>query len=497
MITATTALLSVDESRRADKLAVRSGVTLDALMENAGAAIACEIERRWSPLRVTVLCGPGNNGGDGFVVARLLKNSGWTVRVALLGRCESLTGEAALNAGRWDGEVLPLNGDMLEGCGLVVDALFGAGLSRPLDGAARAAVEAIGKRGIPCVAVDVPSGIDGDSGELLGAAPHAVLTVTFCRRKPGHLLLPGRLYAGEVVVADIGIPEAAVDEIGPRCFENTPPLWLESFPRPGLLDHKYSRGHAVVVGGEAMTGAARLAARSGLRAGAGIVTVACPPGAAAIYAVYMPGVLTYPISESREFDEFLDDLRIRALLVGPGNGVTKITKERTFSALASGRPCVLDADALSVFEDDPDVLFKAIRGPCLLTPHEGEFRRLFSIEGDKLFRAREAARKSGAVLLLKCGDSVIAAPDGRAAIVANAPPDLATAGAGDVLAGIALGLLAQEMEPFEAAAAAAWIHGEAGRNVGPGLIAEDLPDALLPVLRYLRKQVGRDSKRGE
>jgi NAD(P)H-hydrate epimerase len=486
MTAATTALLSVEEARRADGFAVRSGVSLDALMENAGAAIAREIERRWSPLPVTVLCGPGNNGGDGFVVARLLKNSGWTVRVALLGRREALVGEAARNAGRWSGEVLPLDGDVLEGCGLVVDALFGAGLSRPLEGAARAAVETIGKRGIPCVAVDVPSGIDGNSGAVLGAAPRARLTVTFCRRKPGHLLLPGRLHAGEVVVADIGIPEAALEEIGPRSFENAPPLWIDSFPRPNLLDHKYSRGHAVVVGGETMTGAARLAARAGLRAGAGILTIACPPGAVAIYAVYMPGVLTRSISRSREFEAFLDDSRIRALLVGPGNGVTKTTRARALSALASGRPCVLDADALSVFEDDPDALFGAIRGPCLLTPHEGEFRRLFRIEGDKLLRAREAAKKSGAVLLLKGGDSVIAAPDGRAAIVANAPPDLATAGAGDVLAGIALGLLAQGMEPFEAAAAAAWLHGEAGRHIGPGLIAEDLPDALLPVLRRLR-----------
>ena len=482
------ALLTVDQMYRADAAAEEAGVSGETLMEAAGAAIAAQIRTRWASRPVAVLCGPGNNGGDGFVIARLLAEAGWPVTVALLGDRGRLTGDAALNAGRWQGPVAALEPGVLDGNGLIVDALFGAGLTRAPEGAARAVIEAINAGAAPCIAVDIPSGVHGDTGEVLGVAPRARLTVTFFRRKPGHLLLPGRELAGETVVADIGIPETVLGEIAPATFENRPALWLDGFPWPRPTDHKYARGHAVIAGGTAMTGAARLAARAAARCGAGVVTIAGHPEVVPIYAADMAGLLTKRVSNAAEFDALLADERMNAVLVGPGGGVNLTTRDMALAALGRGRATVLDADALTVFADDPGTLFDAVTGRrCVMTPHEGEFARLFDVSGDKLSRARDAARLSGAVVLIKGYDTVIAAPDGRAAINCNAPADLATAGAGDVLAGLVLGLLAQGADAFAAGCAAAWLHGEAAVEFGPGLIAEDLPRSLPAVLRRLKK----------
>lgn len=489
------ALLTIAEMARADALAIASGTSGIALMEAAGGAVASEITRRWSPRPVAVLCGPGNNGGDGFVAARRLQEAGWPVVLGLLGARDRLAGDAALAAERWTGPVATASEAVLDGAALVVDALFGAGLARPLDGAARRLVEAIGARRLTCVAVDIPSGVHGDTGQVLGAAPRATVTVTFFRRKPGHLLLPGRALAGETVVADIGIPVSVLETIRPRMHENRPDLWLERYRWPRPEDHKYRRGHALILGGSQMTGAARLAARGARRIGAGLVTVAAPPEAVALYAADQPGLLTASLSDGGAFADLLTDERRNAVLVGPGAGTGDATRRHALAALGAGKACVLDADALTAFADRPQDLFDAIRSPCLLTPHEGEFRRLFpdiDPELGKVDRARTAAQRSGAVLLLKGADTVIAAPDGQALINANAPPDLATAGAGDVLAGFALGLLAQGMTPFDAAAAAAWLQGAAAAAFGPGLIAEDLPDLLPTVLRRLRPAAAQD-----
>jgi NAD(P)H-hydrate epimerase len=481
------ALLTVAEMSRADQAAVAAGVPGIELMENAGRAVADAVLFRWSSRPVLVLCGPGNNGGDGFVAARHLAQAGRPVRLALLGGRERLTGDAAHHAALWDGQVLALSPDLVESEELVIDALFGAGLSRPLEGSARAAIEAAGAKGGPLVAVDVPSGLSGDSGAVLGSvAARADLTVTFFRKKPGHLLLPGRMLCGEVVVADIGIPERVLDWIAPRAVENGPELWLDALPRRGLDDHKYRFGHAVVLGGAAMTGAARLAARAALRVGAGLVSLACPPEVLPIYALAGASLITEPLAREGDFAALIADRRKNAVLVGPGGGVSAETRGQALAALGAGKAVVLDADALTVFAESPGDLFDGIEGPCVLTPHEGEFARLFpDLAGDKLERTRAAARRSGATVLLKGGDTVIARPDGLAAINANAPPSLAVAGAGDVLAGLVLGLLAQGMAPFEAAAAAAWLHGAAAGTLGPGLLAEDLPEALPQVLREL------------
>jgi len=504
-------LLSVEEMYAADAAAAASGVPSGQQMEAAGGAIAREIVARWPARPVAVLCGPGNNGGDGFVAARQLRDAGWQVRLALLGSVERLKGDAAVSARRWHeagGAVEAMGPAVLEGAGLVVDALFGAGLARPLEGAAAETVAALAGMDAPppLVAVDIPSGVHGNSGAVVGGAeavaPWADLTVTFFRRKPGHLLLPGRLHCGELVTADIGIPEQVLEDIAPTTWENSPALWLGAYPWPRLAGHKYDRGHAVVAGGAEMTGAARLAARAALRVGAGLVTIAAPAAAIPIYATTIGGILTHGLASKPGraggpdgFAAFLDDRRKTAVLVGPGNGVIPATRAHVLAALAAGKACVLDADALTVFQEAPAALFKAIGAEataCVLTPHDGEYARIFEATGDRLTRARAAARASGAVVLLKGGDTVVAAPDGRAAININAPAELATAGAGDVLAGLVLGLLAQGMGAFAAACAAVWQHGAAASGIGPGLIADDLADALPPILRRLKGRAERD-----
>jgi len=479
-----TALLDVRQMGEADRLTVTAGTSVIELMENAGKAVAREIAQRWTARPLIVLCGPGNNGGDGFVTALQLAEAGWTVRIASLGPREKLAGAAAHHAQRWHGAVESLTPATLDGAELVVDALFGSGLTRALEGPAEEILASAMRRALPIIAIDVPSGVRGDTGEVLGAVA-SVLTVTFFRKKPGHLLLPGRTLCGEVVVADIGTPTSALDEILPATFENDPGLWLADLPKPNQSGNKYTRGHALISGGYPITGAARLAARAAARAGAGLTTIAVPAVALPIYATALTSIMVQSLGAPNDFDHLLEDRRISAFLIGPGAGVGVETRARALAMLATGRPTVIDADAITTFKEEPAAFDRAIVGPCVLTPHDGEFSRLFDPSGDKLTRTRKAARRSGAVVVLKGGDTVIAAPDGRAIINANAPPTLATAGSGDVLSGIILGLLAQGMDAFPAAAAAVWLHGAAAAAFGPGLIAEDLPDLLPGVFRHL------------
>jgi ADP-dependent NAD(P)H-hydrate dehydratase / NAD(P)H-hydrate epimerase len=477
-------VLSVAQMNGADRFAMTAGTPGSLLMQNAGEAVAHELARRWTQRRVCVLCGPGNNGGDGFVAAIALAQSGWPVRLALLGEVAALRGDARHHAQRWAGAVEPLTPEVVEDADLIIDALFGSGLSRRWDPRVADTLSAAARRGAPIIAVDVPSGVLGDSGESLGAA-RAVCTVTFHRKKPGHLLLPGRDLCGEVVVADIGIPAAALGSLSIDTWENAPGLWRDRLPQLRTADNKYSRGHALLYGGYPMTGAARMAARAAARCGAGLTTIAVPEKAFALYASALTSIMVQPLARDQDFAALLKDPRYTAFSIGPGAGVDDATRARALVLLQTGKPVVLDADAISVFAPHPDELFHAIRGPCVMTPHEGEFKRIFDSTGDKLMRARAAARRSGAVIVLKGADTVIAAPDGRAIINSNAPSTLATAGAGDVLGGFILGLLTQGMDAFFAAAAGVWLHGAAADSFGPGLLAEDLPDLLPAVLRQL------------
>ena len=494
-------LLTTAEMAEADRLAIAGGTAGIELMENAGRAVADAASAVLQGRRVVVVAGPGNNGGDGFVAARVLAERGHCVRMCLVGDRAKLKGDAARAAARWKGPLAAASPEAINCQDLVIDALFGAGLDREVTGLPRAMIEAMNASGATVIAVDLPSGVNGSTGAVNGAAVNATNTVTFFRRKPGHLLLPGQLHCGALSVTDIGIPASVLEKIKPATFANEPALWERLFPVPKPQGHKYSRGHAVVVsGGVSSTGAARLAARGALRAGAGLVTIASPREALAINATANVAIMVRPVDGPAELAEFLADKRRNAVAMGPGGGVGPATREAVRAALASEAAAVLDADALTSFADEPTELFAAIgqrsgRG-VVLTPHEGEFARVFSaIHNDvevksKLEKARLAAQRSGAIVLLKGADTVVAAPDGRASIATNAPPTLATAGSGDVLTGMITGLMAQGMPAFDATSAAAWLHGEAAREFGPGLISEDLPEALPAVYRRLFAMLG-------
>jgi NAD(P)H-hydrate epimerase len=485
-------LLTSEEMGQADRLAIEGGVPGRVLMENAGRAVADEVSRLFPDARsVAVLCGPGNNGGDGFVAARHLLDRGYAVRLGFNGDPSRLPKDAGEMAKLWTGAIEPLHPDLLAKADVVVDAVFGAGLARPIEGELAMLIEAVNASGLPVIAVDVPSGVDGTTGAVKGVAIQATATITFFRLKPGHLLLPGRELCGETRLADIGIPDNVLETVKPKTFANESALWLAHFPWPQPQGHKYARGHAVVVSGPAFsTGAARLGAMGALRAGVGLVTVASPKDAVSVNAAQLTAIMVRPVDDAKDLADLLSDERKNAVLIGPGAGVGGRTKAMVMAALASEAAIVLDADAITSFADDAAALFARIRSraaPVALTPHEGEFARLFGAigEGAKLKAARAAAARSGAIVLLKGSDTIVAAPDGRASINATSSPWLATAGSGDVLAGIVLGLLAQRMDPFEAVSAAVWMHGRAAQFFGPGLIAEDLPKMLPAVLEEL------------
>lgn len=513
-------LLSSPEMALADRLTIASGIPGATLMEHAGAAVAKAASRLLALRhphagRIAIFCGPGNNGGDGFVAARHLQADGFKISLGLLGPRRNLKGEAAPAAQAWTGAVERFEDVDLEGADLAIAAIFGAGLDRDVEGPARAAIlrlnEWTGRARKPVVAVDVPSGVDGSTGQVRGVAVEATQTVTFFRLKPGHLLLPGSMHCGEIALVDIGIPDSVIPEIAPKAFANGPSIWLRHFPRPRAAGHKYNRGHALVLSGSlAHTGAARLAARGALRAGAGLVTIATPRDALPAHAAALTAIMTRICDGVEDLAELLADQRKNAIVMGPGMGVGAKTRAMVLAVLQSGdqsekssRGIVLDADALTSFAGQSMLLAQAVKGSkksVVLTPHDGEFAQLFATkEGElrdhpaiaqlasasKLARARAGAALMGAVLLLKGADTVVADPQGRATIGHGAPPWLATAGSGDVLAGIIGALLAQSMPAFEAASAAVWLHAAAAREFGPGLISEDIPEYLPPVLRRL------------
>jgi hydroxyethylthiazole kinase-like uncharacterized protein yjeF len=453
-------LLSPTEMGRADHMAVTLGASVSALMEQAGRAVARAIRRHIPPCRTIVLCGPGNNGGDGYVTARHLAQWGWPVSVAAMAPPH---GDAIPAAARWRGPRVAFAATEVSRADLVIDALFGGGLTRDIAPDIADVLRAARR----LVAIDTPSGVDGASGAVRGFAPRAELTVTFFRAKPGHLLLPGRDLCGALMLADIGMPSAVLGAITSTTFRNAPGLW--SLPTLADTGHKYSRGHVTVLGGPGMTGAARLAAEAARRGGAGLVTIAAL-GSADVYRAGAAGVIV----DTTTIEHQIQDVRRTVWVCGPGLGADDARRALPV-LLAAGRHVVVDADALTLCAGAPERL----RGAAVLTPHEGEFTRVFGPAGsDRLAAARAAARLTDAVVVLKGSDSIIASPDGRAAINNSAPPSLATAGSGDVLSGLIAGLLAQGMAAWEAACAAVWLHGQAADIVGPGLLAEDLPPAF-------------------
>lgn len=484
-------ILTVEEMATADRLTISSGVKGAVLMDNAGRSVVWHILKRWSPRETVILCGPGNNGGDGFVIARLLQAKGWPARVALLGERQSLKGDAAIMAEQWSGPTEPLSKHSLDNAELIVDALFGAGLCRPILDELAEIFDLINGRDLPVVAVDIPSGVDGNTGQILGASLRADMTVTFFRAKPGHYLLPGRLQSGDVHITDIGIAAGVLEKINPACRLNDPVLWSALLPMPDISGHKYHRGHGLIRSGKlSAIGAAQLAAKACLKIGAGAVTIASDGSAIIGHAGSLNALMLAKLDDDKSLAQFMTDKRITAVLIGPGNGVSEQTRLNSLAAIGSDADVVLDADALTVFADCPEMLFSAIgeksRGHVVLTPHEAEFARLFDLSGSKLARAREATRQSGATVLIKGADSVISSSGGRSVINNHASPYLATAGAGDVLAGLVTGLLAQGMPAFEAACAAVWIHGETGIRLGQGLTAEDVIAKTALILQRIR-----------
>ncbi|RAZ88793.1 bifunctional ADP-dependent NAD(P)H-hydrate dehydratase/NAD(P)H-hydrate epimerase [Mesorhizobium hawassense] len=500
-------LLSPAEMAEADRLAIAAG-PLDGygLMQRAGEAVAAMVLARYpAAKKVHVLCGPGNNGGDGYVVARLLAEAGVDVELWAEGKQKpgsdaALASEACNLPVNHIGHCYPEAGDV------VVDALYGAGLSKDISQHALAVSGVSSAERVPVISIDLPSGVSGETGQMRGHFDAAV-TVTFARKKPGHLLMPGRRVCGEIIVADIGIPDSIIDQLKITTFENTPDLWLRwYFPRTAIDAHKYKRGHvAVFSGGSSATGAARLSALAAARTGAGAVTVLSPGNAMQVNAAHLTSIMLRKADTIEDIAEYLAERQPSAFVLGPGFGIGERARAFALRLLQQNRVydydrgielwgIVLDADGLTSFRDNPDTLFeashRALAPPLVFTPHEGEFARLFpdiarSKKQSKLAKARAAAQRANAVIVYKGADTVIAAPDGHAAINANGAPWLATAGSGDVLAGIIAGLLAQGMPPFKAACAGVWIHAEAGRRFGPGMIAEDLPLAIVPVLHEL------------
>lgn len=492
-------LLSNAETRAADARAEATGLPVSRLMENAGRAVAaCLAGSRWNGASVAILCGPGNNGGDGYVAARLLAERGH--RVAIFADSMPPAGPASEMAKRWTGTVQPLAAFVPAGWDVTIDALYGSGLARAIEGSAAEAIARLNASPTHVIAIDMPSGLNGDSGQATGPVVEADETITFFAAKPGHWLWPGRKLCGALHVAPIGLDETHLN-VPPSLFRNTPALWRGSMRPRDPASHKYRNGAVLVASGpEFRTGAARLSAQAALHAGAGAVTLCGDEAALRIHAAHVSAIMLREAASPEAFATLLAENRFDSVVIGPAAGVDECTEARVTALLARTLPAVLDADALSVLAGKLNLFPHDGTPRRALTPHEGEFTRLFgselasdaalaalppALQASKVEKARAAARLSGEIVVYKGPDTVIAAPDGRAAINTNAGPELATAGSGDVLAGIIAAHLAFGMPAFEAASAGVWLHGYCGAEYGAGLTAERLVEILRPLSAWL------------
>lgn len=481
-------ILTSEQMAAADRFTIAQGTEGFVLMRRAGEGAALIIRKLYAPQKTLVLCGPGNNGGDGYVIARCLKDAGFDVTVWSPVEPSTLTGDAQRAFAEWAGDTHSAFKDQT----LVIDALFGTGFNKKLEEPALSILNKIKKSKFSVVAVDIPSGVHGSTGGADPAALRAVHTITFARKKLGHCLMPGKDFCGEVHVVEIGILQEAIEKSGFSACENVPSLWSAAFPHKKAGEHKYTHGHVVISGAEKMTGATRLAAEACARIGAGLTTVIAPEGTGEIYR---RNLAPHVIVEDRKngIVAHLSDARRNAVLIGPGAGrenVEELQKD-VLTTLEIKKIVVLDADAITVFENSREKFYITLNKKCILTPHDGEFARLFpDLTGLKTERAQAAAERTGAVIVLKGPDTVIAAPGRKPVINTNAPPWLATAGSGDVLAGMITGLAAQGMEPFDAACAAVWIHGEAARLFGEGLVAADISTRIPEILVSLNRLPG-------
>lgn len=494
-------LLTPDEMSNADRLTIEDGLFSGfQLMQRAGNAVAEVIFTDYPAVQhVAVLCGPGNNGGDGYVAAEILRQSG--LDVVCYASAPPKKGSGAEQAkAEWRGQTESLEAFDIENSDLIIDALFGAGLDRPLDTVFTTLIDKVNQSARPVIAVDLPSGISGLTGVVMGGAFRADVTVTFFRHKPGHFLYPGRALCGKLVLADIGINAKTLEVISPKTALNLPDLWLGAWPQQDIFQHKYSRGHVAVFSGPPnMTGAGRLAARAALRIGAGAVTLLSPEEALNVNAAHMTAIMLHAVNDKHEMAAFMQARKVRAAVLGPGFGDMKKAADYATALLEEGQlnGLVLDADGLTAFQGKEEMLAKLAeqsQTPLVMTPHEGEFARVFATFAadhalSRIEKAQQAARYSHSIIVYKGADTIIAAPDGRTVINANGTPLLATAGSGDVLSGMIAGLIAQNMPAFEAACAAVWLHAEAANVFGPGLIAEDLPEVLPKVLSWIAGKV--------
>ena len=494
-------LLTPADMGSADRLTIAKGVNGATLMERAGGAVA-KAAMAFKPDSTLLLCGPGNNGGDGYVAARMLAGRGIAVTVAASRAQKPESGDAFLAAKAWQGPVVSLENIDFSGFDLVIDGLFGAGLARPVAGDFAEVIARLNQSGKPVLAIDIPSGVDGASGLVMGITVRADRTVTFFRAKPGHYLYPGRRLCGELIIADIGISAAVIADIKTPYFKNHPDLWMKDWPDHPLASHKYHRGHVLVLsGGVEQGGAARLAAQAALRGGAGLVTVASPSDALPSHAAALQAIMVRHCDTLADWCALLGDHRRNVLVIGPGLGLHLQDNEHIRLMIAEGvrakRALVLDAGALTAFAGDVEGLQSCLAlndtepTPCVITPHDGEFARLFSQHSrilempSKAERALAAARFLNCVVVLKGADTVVASPDGLMRINGNAPAWLGTAGSGDVLAGLVAAFMAQAVPPREAAAMAVYAHGLAGQRGGRYLVADDLPQLLQPCLQEL------------